>query len=63
MNAKEEIEKALAKGAMNWSDLWTETGLGSGTLNRAIEVLLDEKKIETIPVNYEAWLKLTNPPK
>lgn len=63
MNAKEKIEKALAKGAMNLSDLWTETGLGSGTLNRAIEELLDEKKIETVPKDFEAWLKLTNPPK
>lgn len=63
MNAKERIINALTKGAMNWSDLWTETELGSGTLNRAIEELLDEKKIETVQKDFEAWLKLTIPQK
>lgn len=60
--AKERIINALSKGEMNWSGLWTETDLGSGTLNQAIKELLDEKKIETVPKDFEAWLKLTNLP-
>lgn len=63
MTDKERIINALTKGEKNWSSLWIETGLGIGALKRAIKELLDEKKVETVQVDYEAWLRLPEPPK